>query len=170
MLLVFCIPAIAQKKAAEEQLSIRFTVVDAAGEAVPGAVVTVGEGLGSYTADTEGRVSVNCSVRDIIRVSKGGYRDINIRAAVLVDSDSVVLVPDVLFAGDKDDIVLPYSTQKKRYSVGSTVTVSGDDLARYSSADIRNALTGVLPGVEVREYLYAYRYVSGGTTTCPPER
>ena len=151
MLLVFCIPAIAQKKAAEEQLSIRFTVVDAAGEAVPGAVVTVGEGLGSYTADTEGRVSVNCSVRDIIRVSKGGYRDINIRAAVLVDSDSVVLVPDVLFAGDKDDIVLPYSTQKKRYSVGSTVTVSGDDLARYSSADIRNALTGVLPGVEVRE-------------------
>ena len=151
MMLALCSPALAQKSSSVEQLSIRFTVVDAAGEVVPGAVVTVGEGLANYTADAEGRVSVNCSVRDIIRVSKSGYRDINIRASVLVDSDSVVLVPDVLFAGDKDDVVLPYSSQKKRYSVGSTVTISGEDLARYSSADIRNALTGVLPGVEVRE-------------------
>ena len=143
-------PAFAQKKA-PEQLSVRFSVVDAEGAPVPQAEITVGEGLGHYMTDAEGRVSINCTAGDVIRVSAGGYRDVSIRAAVLVDSDSVVLVPDVLFAGDKDDIVLPYTTLKKRYSVGSTVTVSGEDLARYSSADIRNALTGVLPGVEVRE-------------------
>ena len=151
MLLALTTPAFAQKKASAEQVAVKFSVVDAAGTPVPMAEVTIGEGLGHYVADAEGRVSVNCSVTDIVRVSCDGYREVNIRASVLVDSDSVVLVPDVLFAGDKDDIVLPYTTLKKRYSVGSTVTVDGDGLARYSSADIRNSLTGILPGVEVRE-------------------
>ena len=148
LLLVCAIPSFAQKAG---QLSVRFSVVDAEGNPVPQASVSVGEGLSRYSADDEGRVSVNCSLRDVVKVTAEGFKSVEIRAAVLVDSDSVVLVPDVLFAGDKDDIVLPYTTLKKRYSVGSTVTVSGDDLARYSSADIRNALTGVLPGVEVRE-------------------
>ena len=143
--------AFAQKKAAAEQAAIRFTVVDDAGNPLPGAGIVVGEALGRYTADTEGRVSVNCAMSDNVRVSMDGYKSVTIRASVLVDSDSVVLVPDILFAGDTDDIVLPYSTIKKRFSLGSTVTISGDELARYSSADIRNALTGVLPGVEIRE-------------------
>ena len=150
LLAIAVIPAFAQKKAAE-QVAIKFTVVDSAGEPVSNADVTIGEGLSRYTTDSEGRVSVSCQVFDVVTVSKGGYKAVAIRASVLVDSDSVVLVPDVLFAGDKDDIILPYTSLKKRFSVGSTVTISGDELARYSSADIRNALTGVLPGVEVRE-------------------
>ena len=141
-------PAAAQKKDAVQQLSIRFTVVDDAGNPVPGAEVTVGEGISHYMSEPDGRVSVKCSVRDEIRVSAEGFRAVRVRAGVLVDSDSVVLTSDVLFAGDKDDIVLPYTTLKKRFSLGSTVTVSGEELAAYSSADIRNALTGVLPGVD----------------------
>ena len=143
--------AFAQKKGAPEQVSIRFTVVDETGNPIPGADVSVGEGLSRYQAGSDGRVSVNCAVSDVVRVSAEGYREVSIRAGVLVDSDSVVLSPDVIYAGDSDDIILPYASLKKRYSLGSTVTVSGEELSRYSSADIRNALTGVLPGVEVRE-------------------
>lgn len=148
---VFPFTALAQRDAAAGQISIRFSVVDTEGRALPGAEITVGEGLGHYLADADGRVSVNCSVNDVVRVEMPGYKSVSIRASVLADSDSVVLSPDVIFAGDTDDIVLPYTTLKKRYSLGSTVTISGEELARYSSADIRNALTGVLPGVEVRE-------------------
>ena len=148
LLLICAIPSFAQKAG---QLSVRFSVVDPDGNPVPQASISVGEGLSRYITDDEGRVSVTCSLKDVITVNAEGFKSVDIRAAVLIDSDSVVLVPDVLFAGDKDDIVLPYTTLKKRYSVGSTVTISGDDLARYSSSDIRNALTGVLPGVEVRE-------------------
>lgn len=142
--------ASAQRKAAE-QVSIRFSVVDSQGKPVPGAEITVGEGIGRYVADADGRVSVNCTVNDVVRVEMAGFKGVSIRASVLADSDSVVLSPDVIFAGDTDDIVLPYTSLKKRYSLGSTFTISGEDLARYSSADIRNVLTGVLPGVEVRE-------------------
>ncbi len=151
ILVLLPLSAMAQKKTAAEQISIRFSVVDEAGEPVNGADVTVGEGLGHYKTEQDGRVSINCSVTDIIRVEAPGFKSVGIRAGVLVDSDSVVLAPDVLFAGDTDDIILPYSSLKKRYSLGSTVTIGSEELARYSSADIRNALTGVLPGVEVRE-------------------
>ncbi|MBQ6821489.1 MAG: SusC/RagA family TonB-linked outer membrane protein [Bacteroidales bacterium] len=150
ILSVFPFAAPAQKKG-PEQVAIRFTVVDQLGNPVPGAEVSVGEGMGRFMTDADGRVSVNCAVTDVVRVEMDGFKTVNIRAGVLVDSDSVVLVPDVLFAGDTDDIVLPYGTLKKRFSLGSTVTVSGEELSHYSSADIRNALTGVLPGVEVRE-------------------
>ncbi|MBQ9310243.1 MAG: SusC/RagA family TonB-linked outer membrane protein [Bacteroidales bacterium] len=156
---VFCIfllfagsfGAAAQKKGAAAQESIRFTVVDAEGLAVSDAEVSIGEGSAHYRTDATGTVSISCSLRDQITVSREGFRSVTIRAAVLVDSDSVVLVPDVLFAGDADDVRLPYASVKKRFSLGSTVTVKGEELARYSSADIRNVLTGVLPGVEVRE-------------------
>lgn len=150
ILLALPLNAMGQKKAAE-QISIRFSVVDSQGKAVPGAAVTVGEGISRYVADADGRVSVNCTVNDVVRVEMPGFKGVSIRASVLADSDSVVLSPDVIFAGDTDDIVLPYTSLKKRYSLGSTVTINGEDLARYSSADIRNVLTGVLPGVEVRE-------------------
>ncbi|MBR1869506.1 MAG: TonB-dependent receptor plug domain-containing protein, partial [Bacteroidales bacterium] len=145
------IPAAAQKRDDSRNVAIRFTVVDAAGEPVSGAEVSVGEGRSHHTSDKDGTVSINCSVRDRINITKDGFKSVVIRAGVLVDSDSVVLIPDILFAGEGDDLVLPYSSVKKRYSVGSTVTISGEQLAGYSSADIRNALTGVLPGVEVRE-------------------
>lgn len=151
ILCVFPFVAQAQKNASAEQVGIRFTVVDNSGTPLPGAEVSIGEGLGRYITDADGRVSVNCAMSDVVRVEMPGYKGVSIRANVLVDSDSVVLTPDIIFAGDADDITLPYTSLKKRYSLGSTMTISGEELARYSSADIRNALTGVLPGVEVRE-------------------
>ena len=42
ILAVLPFSAFAQKKAAAEQVSIRFSVVDAAGDPVPGAEITVG--------------------------------------------------------------------------------------------------------------------------------
>ena len=97
ILSVFPFAAPAQKKG-PEQVAIRFTVVDQLGNPVPGAEVSVGEGMGRFMTDADGRVSVNCAVTDVVRVEMDGFKTVNIRAGVLVDSDSVVLVPDVLFA------------------------------------------------------------------------
>lgn len=146
------IPASAQKKSEQKMsVSLRFTVVDPAGNPVQSADISVGEGLNHYTTDAAGKVSITCQDRDMVTVSMAGYKTVNVRTSVLVDSDTIVLVPDTLFAGEQDDVYLPYSSTKKRFTVGSSVTISGDELAKYSSADVRNLLTGVLPGVEVRE-------------------
>lgn len=143
--------AAAQGRPDGERAAIRFAVVDGDGVPLSGAQVIVGEGLSHYVSYEDGSVSVNCSPRDYVTVSKDGYRTVRLRADVLSDTGTAVLVAEMMFAGEGDDIQLPYMTAKRRWSLGSTVTVSGDDLARYSSVDIRNSLTGVVPGVEVRE-------------------
>lgn len=139
------------KKAEQANVAIRFVVVDALGEPLANAEVLIGEGQSRYTTDADGAVSFSCLPKDNVKVSKDGYKSVSIRATVLVDSGSVVLIPDVLYAGEKDDVYLPFDSQKKRYSIGSTVTITSEQLAKYSSADIRNAITAVLPGVEVKE-------------------
>lgn len=140
----------AQKKTAVA-LKISLTVVDSEGAAIPYAELTVGEGVKHIKADVNGMAQVECSARDIITISKDGYNKVTAPASVLVDSDNVVLSEDILFAGEKDNLYLPYTSIKKRYSLGSAITISGEELARYSSTDIRNALTAVLPGVDVVE-------------------
>ena len=73
ILSVFPFAAPAQKKG-PEQVAIRFTVVDQLGNPVPGAEVSVGEGMGRFMTDADGRVSVNCAVTDVVRVEMDGFK------------------------------------------------------------------------------------------------
>ena len=144
--------AFAQKKSGQQAaLSVVLKVVDRDGDPVSSAEVSVGEGQNHYLTDAEGRISFKCALKDMVTVSKDGYATETVLASVLVDTDTVTLTREELLAGEGDNIYLPYTQLKKRYSVGSSVTISGAELARYSSADIRNVLTGVVPGVEVTE-------------------
>lgn len=144
------VQAYSQNKPANS-IQISFSVVDENGAVIPNAEVSAGEGKYHYVADKEGRVNMSCTLRDVVTVNAEGFTAVSIMASILVDSDSVVLTRDILFAGENDNVNLPYETIKKRFSIGSTVTITGEELAKYSSSDIRNALTGVLPGVEVKE-------------------
>lgn len=146
-----CLELSAQKKEKSPALQIRMSVVDEEGNPVPQAEISVAEGRYHYLTNDEGQTGISCSLRDKVTVSREGYATVTVLASILVDAESVVLKKDVLFAGENDDVVLPYEVQKKRYSLGSTYTIRPDEFAKYSSSDIRNILTGVLPGVEVRE-------------------
>ena len=50
-----------------------------------------------------------------------------------------------------DWVPLPFAAIKKRYLTGGYNVISGDDLEKYPSTDIRNAFTGLAPGLDVRE-------------------
>ena len=54
-------------------------------------------------------------------------------------------------SADEEVIPLPYMSLEQRFSLGNTVVIKGEDLRKYSSTDIRNALTAIAPGVEVTE-------------------
>jgi len=49
------------------------------------------------------------------------------------------------------EVSLQDCSRDSRYSLGSTTVIKGEDLEKYTSADIRNALAGLAPGVEVQE-------------------
>lgn len=112
---------------------------------------TVGEGVRHLRADEVGRIVFSVAPRDLVTVSAEGFTPVRALGSALAESSQVTLTPAILLAGENDDIPLPYTTLKKRYSVGSSIVIRGEELEKYSSTDIRNALTGLASGVEVAE-------------------
>lgn len=52
---------------------------------------------------------------------------------------------------EDESLHLPYRDEADSLSVGSTIVLSGEQLEQYSSSDIRNILTAIAAGVEVKE-------------------
>lgn len=53
--------------------------------------------------------------------------------------------------GNETEIPLPFISVSSQLALGNAVVIRGEDLEKYSSTDIRNALTAIAPGVEVIE-------------------
>lgn len=143
-------PVSAQQKH-EQVVSISLKVVDTEGNPISGAEFSIGEGREHHISDDMGTVYFTVSPRDIVTLSADGFISQNMSASALADSRTVTMYMDSFLAGEKDIIPLPYTTMKARTSLGSTVVIRGEDLEKYSSSDIRNALTAIAPGVEVIE-------------------
>lgn len=142
----------AQHRKVTKTTPISITITDTDGNPVPYAEVIVDEGTEHLTADVDGSISFSADPRDIVTISKDGYDSVNALVSALMESRTVSLAPEVFLASERDDIPLPYfSTEKKRNTVGSAIVIKGEDLEKYSSTDIRNALTAIAAGVEVTE-------------------
>lgn len=145
-------PAAAQaRKAQPRRVDVSVAVVTPDGKPVPNADLTVGEGTRHLRADEAGRIVFSVAPRDLVTVSAEGFTPVRALGSALAESSQVTLTPAVLLAGEGDDVPLPYTSLKKRWSVGSSVVIRGEELEKYSSTDIRNALTGLAGGVEVAE-------------------
>ena len=145
-------PAAAQaRKAQPRRVDVSVAVVTPDGKPVPNADLTVGEGARHLRADEAGRIVFSVAPRDLVTVSAEGFTPVRALGSALAESSQVTLTPAVLLAGEGDDVPLPYTSLKKRWSVGSSVVIRGEELEKYSSTDIRNALTGLAGGVEVAE-------------------
>lgn len=53
---------------------------------------------------------------------------------------------------EKDSIPVPFTTLNKHTLTGSAIVITGEQLERYPSTDLRNALTGLVPGLNIQEY------------------
>lgn len=141
----------AQSKKAPKTVSVTVTVTDEDGAGIPYAEVSVGEGAIYRLTDKNGVVTITSDARNVVTVSKEGYSPVTTLVEAMTDSKTVVMHEDLLFASESDKMHLPYMDMYKRYSVGSTIVIKGEDLEKYSSTDLRNALTAIAPGVEVTE-------------------
>jgi TonB-linked SusC/RagA family outer membrane protein len=161
ILLTGTINAQPQKAKKVRQLAeISIKVVDENGTAVPGAQVTVGEGVIHTETDQNGSVSVKAYPDDFVTVYVPGYeRSVSLVSEILLNNN-IKLAKSKLFMTSDDVNPLPFLNQKKRNITGSTVLIPGDKLETYPSTDIRNALTGLATGLEITE-----RYSSPGFST-----
>lgn len=107
------------------------------GKPVPNADFTVGEGARHLRADEAGRIVFSVAPRDLGDGFRPRGSPPSAPGRALAESAQVTLTPAVLLAGEGDDIPLPYTTLKKRWSVGSSIVIRGEELEKYSSTDIQ---------------------------------
>ncbi|MCL6102274.1 MAG: SusC/RagA family TonB-linked outer membrane protein [Bacteroidetes bacterium] len=145
----------AQNKAdARKQKSVvvNLKVTNEKGEPFPGAGIILGEGLVHTETGATGTVVLTIhSDKEYVTITSPGYEPQVLLISELTGTPTVKMVKSKLYMTTDDDVNLPYLTMKKRYLTGSTSVLDGVALDRYPSTDIRNALTGLVTGMEVRE-------------------
>lgn len=156
--LMLILPAMnlnAQKKseARKQKTSVvTLKVTNENSEAFPGVAIILGEGLVHTETDATGTVVLTIhSESEYVTITSPGYEPQVLLFSDLTATPSVQMVKSKMFMTTSDDVNLPYLTMKKRHLTGSTSVFDAVVLDRYPSTDIRNALTGLVTGMEVYE-------------------
>ena len=140
---------IAQDK--QEKKIINLKVVDESGAGIPRANVVVGEGMIHIETDENGSLSFNAYSEDFVTISASGYEKYVSLVREINKENTVKLLKSALYMTLDDDVTLPYVTLKKRQTTGSYTVVTGNQLEKYPSIDIRNAFTGLVLGLQITE-------------------
>jgi len=133
-------------------ISVGLKVVEDNGTPVPAAKVVIGEGLIHATTDDNGAYSITAYPTDIVTITASGFEENVSQLQDLLKDNVIKLTRSKMFMTSDDDVQLPYMTQKKRFITGSSYVLKSNQLEKYPSLDLRNAFTGLVPGLMIREY------------------
>jgi TonB-linked SusC/RagA family outer membrane protein len=157
-LLIFCIllslPVNAQvqkEKKARQLLDVTLKVVDENGTPIPQAIVVIGEGITHTETDLNGSVTFKGYAVDIVTVSANEFEKNVSLVTDLIQNNTVTLYKSKIQMTSDDEVPVPFNSLKRRYITGPDVVVKGSYFEKYPSTDIRNTLTGISSGIDVRE-------------------
>ena len=151
--LLFAGTSLAQdaEKVKAKPVGITIKVTDDSGNAISQALVVVGEGVIHTETDESGSCSFKGMPEDFVTITSFGYEKEVTFVNQLLENNVVKLTKAKLFMTSDDNVELPFMTVKKRKLSGSSFMIKGNQLDKYPSTDIRNAMTGLAPGLEIRE-------------------
>ncbi|MDP3431467.1 MAG: TonB-dependent receptor plug domain-containing protein, partial [Bacteroidota bacterium] len=139
------------EKVKAKPVSFTIKVTDDSGNAIGKALVVVGEGVIHTETDENGNCSILGIPEDFVSVSAFGFEKSITFISQLLEDKVVKLEKAKLFMTSDDVVELPFMSVKKRKLSGSAFVIKGNQLDKYPSTDIRNAMTGLAPGLEIRE-------------------
>lgn len=146
-MLVLCSLLLAVGTISAQNITVKGTVIDGAGEPVVGAYVLVeGTQVGTM-ADENGSYSISAPANGRLVFSFMGYRDqiVAINGRAVVD---VILVEDATMLADA--VVVGFGTQKKENLTGAVTSVNVEEaLVARPIADVGRGLQGTAPGLSV---------------------
>lgn len=124
-------------------------VVDVSGTPIEGAVINVTEETRIAVSNKEGAFALkNVSLNDEIKVTLTGYKSVTL-TPTFVDEVEIVLEEDRdLYS---KELALPFHRQQKKFVLGSTSTVYGEELEKHPVTVLQNAFIGSVTGVETYE-------------------
>lgn len=141
----------AQEKEKTKVIELTIQVVNESDKAVPDAEIVVGEGFSHGSTDLSGEYKLKAKLTDFVTVSKPGFEKTFVSVSLLNNDPAVVLKRSVLFKSEEDRIQLPYTYNYKRNTTGDYFVITGKELEKYPSNDLRNALVGLVPGLAIAE-------------------
>ncbi len=129
----------------QQQKSVSGKVSDSSGESLPGvSIVVKGTTIGTIT-DANGNYSIsNIPANATLQFSFVGMKGQEITVGNKT-TINVTLAEETF--GIDEVVAIGYGTQKKGNLTGALSTVKGDDIARSSSVNISNSLTGRSSGI-----------------------
>ena len=152
--LLFSVPVNGQaqkEKKVRQLIDLTLKVVDENGNPIPKASVVVGEGITHAETDANGMVSFRGYAVDIVTVDAPAFEKSVAPVSALLEKKTVTLMKAKIYMTSDDNVPLPYSVLKKRQITGSEVVVKGSYFDHYPSTDLRNTLTGIASGWDIRE-------------------
>lgn len=142
-------PQIPFIEAAPEDIQIKGTVRDEAGELLPGVSITVKGSSKGTTTDVDGKFVINVTnTKAILIFSFIGYvsQEISVGNKSILD---VVLRQDL--KSFEEVVVVGYGSQKKRDITGAVASVSSQQLKAVPVMGADQALQGRVSGVQVQQ-------------------
>jgi TonB-linked SusC/RagA family outer membrane protein len=146
-------PISAQNKPEKKAITVNVNlkVVDDKGNPIPKAKVIIGEGVSQAETDENGTYSFSAYPSDFVTISASGYDKNGSLVEDIIEQNKIVLIRSKLFMTSDDNVPLPFMSEKKRFVTGSAVVITGDQLEKYPSNDLRLAFTGLVPGLNITE-------------------
>ncbi len=135
--------------AKNEKKTIRGTIADEAGVPLSGVTVSIKDEQSTTQTDDNGRYTILYIGEDATIVfTYIGYEKVESKAT----NRSVINVTMKNQLNSLDDVVvIGYGTQKREKVIGSVSQVSGEQISNRPVSQLKNALTGLLPGVTITQ-------------------
>lgn len=102
--------------------------------------------------DKNGSVAFRVSRNEVVKVSAPGYRNQTVSTDNLLKNTRITLSEDEPVSRDEELVGLPYLSLERKRLTGSVYKLSGDQMEKYPTSDLRNALSGLVPGLRITEF------------------
>lgn len=155
MALIFCgiiiIGPVSAQQLRKNIKEITIKVQDPTGANIDNAYIKNSVGGIIGTTNEIGEVNLTIRAKYCVTVGKDGFEDLHLNVSTLRNNDKLILKPCLQYNSKADVIPLPRNTISKRYSTGDYFVITGEELQKYPTLDLRNALVGLIPGLDVTE-------------------
>jgi len=149
LVLVLLLFLLVHSVAMAQNVTVRGTVTDDAGEPLPGVTITVvGVTATGTITNIDGIYELEVAGDGQLNFRYVGFisQTIDVNGRTSID---VVLKPDLV--GLEEVVVIGYGTQRKEAVTGSVASVGGEQMREVASSNITQALQGRVAGVEMSQ-------------------
>lgn len=145
MMFLWFIPSLMN---AQQMIQVFGKVTDVNGEAMSGVTIK-GKGTAVAVSDINGKYSITCSSKDVLKFSFLGYKtqhvDVEGRKLINVTLEDVNIELNGVVVTGYGGVI------KKKDLISSTYSISGDELKNIPVTDVTQALVGRIPGVQITQ-------------------